>query len=189
MRYAFDKFEINYDLIYKERIRQGNLRAAYDVIVIPSQGGRGGGAKGLIFDIDPKPGKTFAYKKDPEFPSLGTYGESDDITGGMGLPGVAELDKFVNAGGVLITLGASSYFAAESLHANGGCGAHHGGLLRARSDRGGRDPAARTTPSSTATREHVVPVRWAGGPLLRVPADERQAHRADAASPAMTTAC
>ena len=42
VRYAFDKFEINYDLIYKDRIRQGNLRAAYDVIVIPSQGGRGG---------------------------------------------------------------------------------------------------------------------------------------------------
>ena len=69
VRYAFDKFEVNYDLIYKERIKQGNLRAAYDVIVIPSQGGRGGGAKGVIFDIDPKPGKTFAYKKDPAFPS------------------------------------------------------------------------------------------------------------------------
>ena len=39
VRYAFDKFEINYDLIYKERIKQGNLKAAYDVILIPSQGG------------------------------------------------------------------------------------------------------------------------------------------------------
>ena len=85
VRYAFDKFEVNYDLIYKERIKQGNLRAAYDVIVIPSQGGRGGGAKGVIFDIDSKPGKTFAYKKDPAFPSLGEYGESEDITGGIEL--------------------------------------------------------------------------------------------------------
>ena len=32
----------------------------------------------------------------------------------MGLAGVAELDKFVNSGGVLITLGAASYFAPES---------------------------------------------------------------------------
>src|SRR5262249_2532958 len=41
VRYAFDKFEIPYDLIYKERIKQGNLRGAYDVLVIPSNG-RGG---------------------------------------------------------------------------------------------------------------------------------------------------
>ncbi len=113
---------------------------------MPSQGGRGGGAKGLIFDIDPKPGKTFAYKKDPEFPSLGAYGESEDITGGMGLPGVAELDKFVNAGGVLITLGAASYFAPETFIAKTVDAARTtGGLLRARTDCGGRDSAARTS--------------------------------------------
>ena len=46
-----------------------------------------------------------AYTKDAKFPSLGTYGESEDITGGMGLEGVIELQKFVEAGGVLITLG------------------------------------------------------------------------------------
>ena len=41
------------------------------------------------------------------------YGESDDITGGMGLEGVAEFDKFVKAGGLLVTLGAASFFPAE----------------------------------------------------------------------------
>src|SRR5439155_26164889 len=40
-------------------------------------------------------------------------GDSDDITGGMGLDGAAEFDRFVKAGGVLVTLGAASYFAAE----------------------------------------------------------------------------
>src|SRR5712671_3882343 len=45
VRYAFDHFELNYDLIYKERVRKGSLRSAYDVIVIPSQGR--GGAKAL----------------------------------------------------------------------------------------------------------------------------------------------
>jgi hypothetical protein len=172
VRLAFDKFEIDYELIYKERVKQGNLRAAYDVIVIPSQGGRGGGAKGLIFDIDPRPGKTYAYTKDPAFPALGAYGESQDITGGMGLAGVAELDKFVNAGGVLITLGAASYFAPETF------------ITRT-------VDAARTTaafygpgpiveaeillpehPIFYGYTERAVPVRWAGGPLLRVPAEE-----------------
>jgi len=110
LRYALDHFGVRYDLIYKERIRKGNLRADYDVVLIPSQG-RGGG-KALVFDIESK-GRAYAYNKTPEFPSLGAYGESEDITGGMGLPGVAELDKFVNQGGVLMTLGASSYFPAE----------------------------------------------------------------------------
>ena len=109
VRYAFDKFEVPYDLIYKDRVRQGSLRAAYDVIVIPHQAGT---AKRLVFDI-PSRGQPIAYTKSSEFKNLGMYGESDDITGGMGVEGVAELDKFVKSGGVLVTLGASSFMPAE----------------------------------------------------------------------------
>jgi Zinc carboxypeptidase len=172
VRYAFDKFEVNYDLIYKERIRQGNLRAAYDVIVIPSQGGRGGGAKGLIFDVDPRPGKTFAYNKDPKFPSLGAYGESEDITGGMGLPGVAELDKFVNAGGVLITLGAASYFAPEAFITKTVDAAHTTSAFYAPGPIVEAEILLPEHPIFYGYSERVVPVRWAGGPLLRVPTEE-----------------
>jgi hypothetical protein len=109
VRYAFDKFEIPFDLIYKDRVRQGNLRAAYDVIVIPNQAGT---AKRLVFDIESR-GAPIAYQKSDRFKYLGMYGESDDITGGMGIDGVAEIDKFVKGGGVLITLGAASFFPAE----------------------------------------------------------------------------
>jgi hypothetical protein len=173
VRYAFDHFEIKYDLIYKERIKKGNLRADYDVIVIPSQGGRGGGAKGLVFDVESK-GKPIPYKKEGDYPSLGAYGETDDITGGMGLAGVAELDKFVNQGGVLITLGAASFFPAEM------------GITRT-------VDAARTTgqfyapgpivEAQVLRAEHPIfygytkstlPVRWASGPLLRVGTDDRR---------------
>ena len=171
VRFAFDHFELSYDLIYKERIRQGNLRGAYDVIVIPSQGR--GGAKALIFDIESK-GKAYAYTKSADFPSLGSYGESEDITGGMGLPGVAELDKFVNEGGVLITLGAASFLPAEI------------GITR--TVNAARTSAAFYAPGPIVECEitnpnhpifygytqRVVPVRWAGGPLLTVPADERR---------------
>ena len=172
VRYAFDKFEVNYDLIYKERIKQGNLRADYDVIVIPSQGGRGGGAKGLIFDIDPKPGKTFAYKKDPAFPSLGAYGESEDITGGMGLAGVAELDKFVNGGGILITLGAASYFAPESFITRTVDAARTTAAFYAPGPIVEAEILLPEHPIFYGYTERVVPVRWAGGPLLRVPTEE-----------------
>ncbi len=172
VRYAFDKFEINYDLIYKERIKQGNLRAAYDVIVIPSQGGRGGGAKGLIFDIDPRPGKTYAYAKDPAFPTLGAYGESEDITGGMGLPGVAELDKFVNSGGVLITLGAASYFAPETFITKTVDATRTTAAFYAPGPIVEAEILLPEHPIFYGYAERVVPVRWAAGPLLRVPTEE-----------------
>ena len=170
VRYAFDHFEITYDLIYKERVRKGNLRADYDVIVVPSQGR---GSKGIVFDVESR-SKPIAYVKSAEFPSLGRYGETDDITGGMGIPGVAELDKFVNQGGVLITLGAASFLPAEF------------GITRT-------VDAAHTTPQfyapgpiveATINRpEHpifygysqtTIPVRWANGPLLRVGTDDRR---------------
>jgi hypothetical protein len=109
VRFAFDKFELPYDLIYKDRVREGNLKNAYDVIVIPHQAGSG---KRLVFDIDSR-GTAIAYKKSDQFKYLGMYGESDDITGGMGIEGAAEFDKFVKSGGVLVTLGAASFFPAE----------------------------------------------------------------------------
>jgi hypothetical protein len=171
VRYAFDHFEVPYDLIYKERVRQGHLRDAYDVIVIPNQGR--GSAKSLVYDIESK-GKPLDYKKSADFPSLGMYGESDDISGGMGLPGVEELDRFVNQGGVLITLGAASFLPAEF------------GITRT-------VDASRTSPQFYAPGPIVeaeiirpahpifygytgktVPVRYANGPLLRVPEDDRK---------------
>jgi hypothetical protein len=164
VRYAFDKFEVPYDLIFKERVRQGDLRASYDVILMPMQGGSG---KRIVFDIENR-GQALAYKKSDAFKFLGDYGESDDITGGMGLPGAAEFEKFVKAGGVLITLGTASYFPAEF------------GLAT-------RVDAARPSPQFYAPGpiidaeilkpEHpifygydkkTVPVRYASGPLLSV---------------------
>ena len=170
VRHAFDYFEIAFDLIYKERVRQGNLRAAYDVIVIPNQGR---GAKGLVYDIEPR-GKPLAYTKTEQFKNLGMYGSSEDITGGMGLEGVIEFQKFVGAGGVLITLGGASAFAAEF------------GIAR-------RIEAGRPSPQFYAPGpivqaeilrpvhpifygypDKTVPVRWANGPLLTVQERDRE---------------
>ena len=69
VRYAFDKFEVPYDLIYKERIKQGNLRGSYDVIVIPNQGR---GVKRPRLRHRAAPGKPpLAYKKSDQFKTLG----------------------------------------------------------------------------------------------------------------------
>ncbi|MGA1996440.1 MAG: M14 family zinc carboxypeptidase, partial [Bryobacteraceae bacterium] len=170
VRYGFDHFEIPYDLIFKDRVRKGNLRSSYDAIVMPEQG-RGSG-KSLVFDVESK-GKPIAYDKTPQFPSLGMYGESEDITGGMGLEGALELEKFVRQGGVLITLGTASYFPPEF------------GLAP-------NVEAARPSPqfyapgpiveASILRPEHPIfygytgktmPVRYAGGPLLRLTREAR----------------
>lgn len=171
VRYGFDQFEIAYDLIYKERVRQGKLRASYDVIVIPSHGG--GSAKSLVFDVEPK-GAPVAYKKEAGFPSLGQYGESDDITGGMGLAGAQELQNFVDEGGILITLGGSSYFPVE-----------FGLTRRVESSRAGSQfyapgPIVEAEivkpahPVFYGYTEKAVPVRYANGPLLRVAEDDNK---------------
>jgi hypothetical protein len=104
VRYAFDQYETPYDLIFKDEVRKGSLRAKYDVIVVPSQGRS---SKNFVFDI-PMTGKPLPYTKTAEYPTQGAYGSSPDIRGGLGLEGVAELRKFVEAGGTLITLGDSS---------------------------------------------------------------------------------
>ncbi len=164
VRFAFDKFEVPYDLIYKDRVREGNLKNAYDVIVIPHQGGS---AKRLVFDVDSR-GTAISYKKSEQFKNLGMYGESDDITGGMGVEGVAEFDKFAKAGGVLVTLGTSSFFPAEF-------------GLTPKVD-AARTSAAFYSPGAIIDAEilqpdnpifygydkKIIPVRYGNGPLLTV---------------------
>lgn len=164
VRYAFDKFKVPYDLIYKERVRQGNLHAAYDVIVIPNQAGT---AKRLVFDI-PSRGEPIAYTKSAEFKNLGMYGESDDITGGMGVEGVAELDKFVKAGGVLVTLGTASYLPAEfGLAPNVDAGRTSNAFYSP----GAIIDAEILQPQSPifyGYEKTMIPVRYGSGPLLTV---------------------
>jgi hypothetical protein len=164
VRYAFDRFEIPYDLIYKERVKKGDLKAAYDVILLPMQGGSG---KRIVFDIENR-GQPIPYKKSEQFKFLGGYGESDDITGGMGLDGVAEFEKFLKAGGVMITLGTASFFPAEF-------------GLATRVDAGRPSPQFYAPgpiidaeilkpehPTFYGYDKKIVPVRYGNGPLLTV---------------------
>jgi hypothetical protein len=170
VRHAFDAFEISYDLIYKERVRKGDLRSSYDVIVIPSQGGS---AKRIVYDVEAR-GIPLAYTRTDKFKFLGMYGESEDITGGMGLEGLLELQRFIDRGGILVTMGSASFLPAEF------------GLTR-------NVEASRPTPQFYAPGpiveaevlrpEHpifygysqkLLPVRYAGGPLLQVPERYRE---------------
>jgi hypothetical protein len=53
------------------------------------------------------------FKKTPQTPSFGTPAESDDITGGIGYDGLAQIQRFVDDGGLMVTLGSGSMLALE----------------------------------------------------------------------------
>src|SRR5208337_4034450 len=61
----------------------------------------------------PKEWGPMPFKKTRATPSLGTPAESDDITGGIGWNGVGEIQRFVESGGLLITLGSGSMLPLE----------------------------------------------------------------------------
>ena len=106
-RHAFDRFGIPFDLIYKERVKQGNLRAAYDVIVMPTQPA----SRQAVFAAPAA--RPVPYMKTDKFKFLGDYGSSPDITGGMGGEGVDAFAKFLEAGGTLICTGNAVQFPTE----------------------------------------------------------------------------
>ena len=168
VRFAFDQYKIPYDLIFKEQVIAGDLHSKYDIILIPNQARTG---KALVTDI-PKTKTPYAYVKSDKFRFLGDYGSSDDITGGMGALGVAELQKFVEQGGLMVTLGTSSFFPPEF------------GLLP-RIDTGSTtakfyapgaiveaEIAQPINPIFYGYTDKNVAVRWAGGPLFRMDADQ-----------------
>ena len=106
-RHAFDQFGIPFDLIFKERVKQGNLRAAYDVIVMPTQQAN----RQAVFA--PPAARPVPYMKTDKYKFLGDYGSSGDITGGMGGEGVDAFAKFLEAGGTLICTGNAVQFPTE----------------------------------------------------------------------------
>jgi hypothetical protein len=173
VRHAFDAFEIGYDLIFKEQVLAGRLRDRYDVIVVPSQGRSG---KGLVFDIPPV-GKPLAYKKSAQFRNLGVYGESDDVTGGMGLAGVVEFDRFVDAGGVLVTLGGASFFPAEFGLARRVDAARPSAQFYAPGPIVEAEITQPSHPIFYGYAAATVPVRYANGPLLSIQGQEAERDR------------
>ncbi|MEO7457599.1 MAG: M14 family zinc carboxypeptidase [Gemmatimonadaceae bacterium] len=116
VRAAFDTYGIPYTYFADQKLRDGNLRAKYDVIVFPHVGGT---AQSMVAGT-PKTGTLpLPYKKSAETPNLGFMDQSDDIRGGMGIEGLMNLYKFVEEGGTLITEGATSTIFPEYNLTNG----------------------------------------------------------------------
>jgi hypothetical protein len=107
VRFTFDKFGIPFDLIYKERVKRGDLRKDYDVIVMPTQNA---GRSAVFASPAARP---VPYKKNEKYKFLGMYGETEDLTGGMGAEGVEAFQRFLDGGGTLVTMGNAVRFPTE----------------------------------------------------------------------------
>ena len=110
IRYSLDQRKVPYTYLRDEDIRAGALRDRVDVLLY------GNVDLGLAQQIQglPKAWGPMPYKKTPQAPSLGTPAESDDITGGIGWLGMAQLQKFVEGGGLMVTLGSGSMLPLEA---------------------------------------------------------------------------
>jgi hypothetical protein len=163
VRFAFDKFGIPFDLIYKERVKKGNLRADYDVIVMPTQQAN----RQAVFQAPAA--RPVPYMKDAKYKFLGMYGESPDITGGMGGEGVDAFAKFLDAGGTLITMGNAVRFPTELGFAR---------TVDAAGSTSGDFYAPRPIVNAEILRldhpvfygytDRIMPIKYLGGPLMSV---------------------
>jgi len=109
VRYVLDREKIPYSYIRDDDIRAGRLCERFDIILF---GHNYLGLQDQIQGIDKKYGP-MAYTKTKEYPSHGTPDATDDITGGIGWAGMANLEKYLDAGGWLITLGNGSALALD----------------------------------------------------------------------------
>ncbi|MGH9593646.1 MAG: M14 family zinc carboxypeptidase, partial [Bryobacteraceae bacterium] len=109
-RAALDTYGIPYTYFADQKLKEGNLRAKYDVIIFPHVGGTPvSEVNGMpVTGKDPLP-----YEKTADTPNLAYLDSSEDIRGGMGLQGLLELAKFVDEGGTLITEGSTATIFPE----------------------------------------------------------------------------
>jgi hypothetical protein len=170
VRFTFDKFGIPYDLIYKERVKKGNLRADYDVIVLPTQNLN----RQTVFQAPAA--RPVPYVKGTKYKFLGMYGETPDMTGGFGGEGVDAFAKFLEAGGTMIAMGNAVRFPSELGFAR---------TVDASGNTTGNFYAPRPLVQAEVVRlEHPVfygytdrmmPVKYLGGPLMSVAAPDQGA--------------
>ncbi|MEZ4457813.1 MAG: M14 family zinc carboxypeptidase, partial [Gemmatimonadales bacterium] len=110
VRAALDTYGVPYTYFADQKLKEGNLRSKYDVIIFPHVGGS---ATAQVNGIARTGDLPLPYRKTDKTPNLGALDQSDDIRGGMGLDGLLELAKFVQQGGTLIVEGATSTIFPE----------------------------------------------------------------------------
>ena len=152
LRHTLDERNVPYSYVRDEDIRAGNLRTKYDVLLY------GHVDLELAEQIHglPKAWGPMPFKKTKQTPSHGTPASSDDITGGIGWEGLAQIETFIESGGVMVTLGSGTMLALE------------GGIVRGvRRDSGGT-PRSAGSGGAEAAQAAVESVTRTPGSHVRV---------------------
>jgi hypothetical protein len=98
-RAALDTYGVPYTYFADIKARQGGLKQKYDVIIYPTAASN---PREQLIGVAMNGDVPIPYKKTALTPNLGAEDSADDIRGGLGADGLAELKKFVEAGGTLI---------------------------------------------------------------------------------------
>ncbi|HUK64145.1 MAG TPA: hypothetical protein VLV15_12450, partial [Dongiaceae bacterium] len=104
VRYVLDHFAIPYTYFSTQRLQDSVFLAKFDVLLLPQVGGN---ARTIVNGL-PMTGPPIPWKRTAETPNLGAYDSTDDVRPGIGLLGMASLQKWIAAGGVLLTEGATA---------------------------------------------------------------------------------
>ncbi len=108
VRLALEAAKVPYEYISDQKVAQyADLRARYDVILWgPIQGT----SQRIVNGIPKRAGvPAIPWKASELTPSFGTGpDQTEDIRGGMGLEGVLNLRRFVEAGGLFVTIGGNA---------------------------------------------------------------------------------
>jgi hypothetical protein len=100
-RLALDQLRVPYDYISTQDVsKDPDLKAKYDVIIFAPVG-RGSAA---IVNGMPMYGNPIPWKTTPLTPNLGKIDSTDDMRPGLGFSGLQNLQKFVQQGGVFLTV-------------------------------------------------------------------------------------
>ena len=145
VRYSLDQRHVPYVYLRDEDVRAGRLKERCDAILY------GHVDLELAEQIQglPKAWGPMPFKKTAATPSFGTPAQSDDITGGLGGSGLANLQSFVDGGGLLVTLGNASMLPLEAGMVRG-VRREAGGVPRS-SQGGGADAAGAAANAATRT--------------------------------------
>ena len=176
VRAALDYYGVPYTYFGEPKLKDGNLRAKYDVIIYPHgatplggppNGFAGFGAgRGAAADSGrPAPNGPIPYKRTAEFQSLGYPDSTDDIRGGVGAEGYKALYAFVQQGGTLITEGSTAGLIAE-MKLTPGVTFENPPTLFARGTILRGVIADRTSPIVYGYDHDQVPVYFNSGPVL-----------------------
>jgi len=110
-RIPLEELKVPYSYVADTWLREtSNLREKFDAIILPPMGGLGpsglsSALRGLPMRGDPRP-----WKNSDETPNFVAPGldSTDDIRGGLGYQGLANLERFVTEGGLLVAVQSSA---------------------------------------------------------------------------------